>query len=474
MRKIWISAFGFIVLAAAAFAWAVPVPDSGQTKCYNNTVEIPCPISGQPFYGQAANYSINPMSYTKLDGSGNALPDSAEKWSMVKDNVTGLIWEVKTDDGTINDKDKTYTWYDPTDPNPGSQNDVMNTKDFIDGLNISHFGGYGDWRMPTVRELGSIIEYNIPGRNVNADYFPNTQPSSYWSSTTYAYYPFYAWGVSFSDGHDDYSRKTYYKPARAVRGGLPGSSSGNTPIAPGGYAVNNDGTVTDASTGLMWQQNGPSDNMTWEQALAYCEGLNLGDYRDWRLPAKKELRSLVDFSRYNPSINTTYFPDTNLSFYWSSTTDLYITDFAWGVYFYAGDDGFGNKLSYGYVRAVRGGQAPASKVCTATIDENFLLHIPYLSYVNPLLGTLSLWADFVYEFNPTYPTVIIFKLTSSGIIENSSYLCAASTSTSDLKIRIPDLLFPDGITHIRVDLEYSPVLSTDANSYFVVTDYETN
>ncbi|MCX5884178.1 MAG: hypothetical protein NTU74_21000, partial [Deltaproteobacteria bacterium] len=81
------------------------------TKCYNNTVEIPCPSPGQPFYGQDANYSINPMSYTKLDGSGNTLPDSTTSWVMVRDNVTGLIWEMKTNDGTIHDKDNIYTWH---------------------------------------------------------------------------------------------------------------------------------------------------------------------------------------------------------------------------------------------------------------------------------------------------------------------------------------------------------------------------
>ena len=42
-------------------AWASPVPDTGQSKCYNATVEIPCPSSGQPFYGQDAQYTINPI-----------------------------------------------------------------------------------------------------------------------------------------------------------------------------------------------------------------------------------------------------------------------------------------------------------------------------------------------------------------------------------------------------------------------------
>jgi len=56
---------------------AGPIPDTGQTKCYNDSSEINCPQAGQDFYGQDANYTINPPSYTKLDASGNTLSDSA-------------------------------------------------------------------------------------------------------------------------------------------------------------------------------------------------------------------------------------------------------------------------------------------------------------------------------------------------------------------------------------------------------------
>ena len=118
MSKTRVNAFCFIILMFAVVALAAPVPDTGESKCYNNTVEIPCPSPGQPFYGQDANYTINPMSYTKLDGSGNVLSDSATSWVMVKDNVTGLVWEMKTSkDGVKNyndphDADNTYTWYD--------------------------------------------------------------------------------------------------------------------------------------------------------------------------------------------------------------------------------------------------------------------------------------------------------------------------------------------------------------------------
>ena len=92
---------------------AGPVPDTGQTKCYDNSGEIPCPQPGEAFYGQDAQYQGPARSYTKLGQDGVALPDAAtpaDGWIMTRDNVTGLIWEIKTDDGSIRDKDNTYSW----------------------------------------------------------------------------------------------------------------------------------------------------------------------------------------------------------------------------------------------------------------------------------------------------------------------------------------------------------------------------
>ena len=92
--------------------------------------------------------------------------------------------------------------------------------------------------------------------------------------------------------------------------------------AQAGFIDNGDGTVSDTTTGLMWQKATAPGTYTWQQALAYCENLVLpaGGYSDWRLPDRNELQSLVDYSRYNPAINTTYFPNTVASYYWSSTT----------------------------------------------------------------------------------------------------------------------------------------------------------
>jgi hypothetical protein len=120
---------------------------------------------------------------------------------------------------------------------------------------------------------------------------------------------------------------------------------------------NSNGTVTDESTGLMWQQETIKNNMmSWRQALAYCEGLNLGGHTDWRMPTIKELQSLVDYSRYNPAIDTTYFPTAVSSLYWSSTTYASNTLLAWGVLFYNCYNYSLNKNTSYYVRAVRGGK----------------------------------------------------------------------------------------------------------------------
>jgi hypothetical protein len=345
---------------------AAPVPDTGQAECYsvNGNVTI-CPSPGQALYGQDANNTINPMSYTKLDANGNALPDSASSWGMVKDNVTGLIWEMKTnkdgkaDYSNFHDADNTYSWYD--------------SENFIKSLNNARYGGFSDWRLPTVKELTYIINYNIsyPGPTINTDYFPNTASSFYWSSTTSAYVMKNAWGVSFYLGSDSsgYKSSSYY--VRAVRGeqsGLLGNlvigsfdtwgseSIGDTAAA-GSYTDNGNGTVTDTSTGLMWRQAGSSNTMTWEQALAYCEDMDFAGYTDWRLPTIKELRSLVDYSQYDPAINATYFPSTASSFYWSSTTFANYTYYAWGVPFNYGHDYYSYKKHSHYARAVRGGQS---------------------------------------------------------------------------------------------------------------------
>jgi hypothetical protein len=353
---------GFLaLLLLTSVAWAAPVPATGQTKCYDVAGKvITCPLPGQPLYGQDANFSINPMSYTKLDDKGVALSDDTTSWAMVRDNVTGLIWENKTVDGTIHDKYNQYSWYDSNpDTNggvAGTLGNGTNTEDFINALNSDSFGGYNDWRLPTIKELYAIVNYGIPdpGPTINTAFFPNTQSSYYWSSTSYACDIGSAWGVTFYYGYDEHIPKLNKLYARAVRGGKSQPS----------YVNNDNGTVTDTSTDLMWQQDTPDYTMTWEDALSYCENSNIAYYTDWRLPSKKELISLVDYSRCNPAIDISYFPDTFTPFYWSSTSTAYATGAAWVERFYEGYDFSSYKdNSKNYVRAVRGGQSGPQARC---------------------------------------------------------------------------------------------------------------
>lgn len=133
-----------------------------------------------------------------------------------------------------------------------------------------------------------------------------------------------------------------------------------------GFRDNGNGTVTDITTNLMWQQcsdglsgtgcaTGTLSIVTWDNAISYCEGLSLGGFTDWRLPKIKELQSLVDMTRATaPTINITYFPNTQ-SIYWSSTSYAPSTTNAWIVEFgYGYTIGSGYKTNLGYIRCVRG------------------------------------------------------------------------------------------------------------------------
>jgi len=130
------------------------------------------------------------------------------------------------------------------------------------------------------------------------------------------------------------------------------------------------GTVLDTNTGLMWQQcsvgqsqvggscTGSATALTWQgafQSAAQANVLNLSDYTDWRLPNIKELHSLVALHCVSPSINTSIFPNTMSSSYWSSSPYLSNIDDAssWDVYFYYGRISYNYRESGGFVRLVR-------------------------------------------------------------------------------------------------------------------------
>jgi len=113
-------------------------------------------------------------------------------------------------------------------------------------------------------------------------------------------------------------------------------------------------TVVDQGTGLEWQKSDDAIPRTWQDALAYCENLSLSSRTDWRLPNIRELKSIVDESRYYPAIDPVF--TSQLSSYWSATT---VTDApgtsAWHVHFGNGDDIWDLKGKTHHVRCVRAG-----------------------------------------------------------------------------------------------------------------------
>jgi len=112
-----------------------------------------------------------------------------------------------------------------------------------------------------------------------------------------------------------------------------------------------------------------------------------------------------------------------------------------------------------------------NKSCTATLDDDLKLHIPYLSLVDVTSGNRSFDVDLEWVLNSSNPKAIIFKVIHAGVIDDASFSCAPSTLSADMKIHIPDLIFPDGITHYWVDMENASKLFSDGNTYFMVSSY---
>ncbi|CAK0753687.1 exported hypothetical protein [Gammaproteobacteria bacterium] len=214
--------------------------DTGITTCSNSYQDgLVCPVSNFPRQdaevGRDATHNDDSdghagFSFTKLDASGNSLPASASDWSCVKDNVTGLIWEVKTNDGGLRDKDNSYSWYNPDSTTNGGAVGYQNygsctggihcdTYSFVQAVNAAGLCGHNDWRMPLVDELSGITDLSRYSPAIDTSFFPNTNASYFWSGSPVAGYSDYAWGVSFFLGDGYWLYRNDANAVRLVRGG---------------------------------------------------------------------------------------------------------------------------------------------------------------------------------------------------------------------------------------------------------------
>ncbi|SLM31989.1 conserved exported hypothetical protein [Desulfamplus magnetovallimortis] len=312
-----------------------PIVDTGQTTFYDDNNQIPVPLQGDAFYGQDAQFNSNQPNYS-VGSDGQT----------VKDNVTGLTWTQTYDingDGEIDSDDKlTFSEF----------------QEYPDTLNAQNFGGYDDWRIPTIKELYSLINFSGTDPNpmaqetgnltpfIDTDYFGFSYgdtssgdriiDSQAWSGTSYVDYVFgnqlAAFGVNFADGRikgypsSDIMQKTNY--AYFVRG--------NPDYGINIFTNNNDGTITDEATGLMWAQDDSKTGMNWEETFAWVQEKNeeyyLG-YNDWRLPNAKEMQSIINYEKspattgtaaIDPVFNITKITNENgeddYPWFWTGTT----------------------------------------------------------------------------------------------------------------------------------------------------------
>ena len=108
------------------------------------------------------------------------------------------------------------------------------------------------------------------------------------------------------------------------------------------------GHVLDKKTNLIWHKNQSQNAMNWEEAKEYCYSMGKG----WRLPKIKELQSILDYNRASPALPDVFSSVVSNS-YWSSTTFVNITDYAWYVSLYNGYVVSDNKTNNYYVWAVK-------------------------------------------------------------------------------------------------------------------------
>ena len=302
-----------------------PIVGTNQTKFYNNRIEIEAPVPNDPFYGQDATYPDAGTSYTD-NGDGT-----------ITDNITGLMW--------VKARGTKMTW-----------------DEAVAGASSNRTAGYDDWRMPTIKELYSLFLFS--GKNGSSvysteGYIPFIDTAFFefeygsgigreriiecqdWSGTAYVSTTQYnqptVFGVNFADGRSK-GYKKYLPPrwtmkndalyVRYVRG--------NTEYGINDFKNNNDGTISDLATGLMWSEEDSKEGLDWKEALAWVQEKNAENFlghSDWRLPNIKELHSIVDYTRSpektaSAAINTDYFKCSTIineanqedyPYYWSGT-----------------------------------------------------------------------------------------------------------------------------------------------------------
>jgi hypothetical protein len=216
-------------------------------------------MSGQPFFGQDGNYSINPESFTYISDSDPRLTDA----------VSGLTWATSA--------------YLADDIDEASQACMA--------LSAATYGGSNDWRIPGLRELGTILSRN-GGNGSFPQHLERPQNSAWWTSTVDLQDATRYIGIG---GNWPWTTRLPEAGGAGLFEGSRYTYCVTGPVMRGAWEVNADAvTVTHTTTGLMWHRSASANQaMDWGTALQYCEASELSGFTDWRLPTLREYVSVL-------------------------------------------------------------------------------------------------------------------------------------------------------------------------------------
>jgi len=352
----------FCWLAICSLILVFVIGNLGQISVQAASPIAPTPPASHIFCDQTATPRL-----AEKDGSnpgGNPATDIARPCprftsgnpGTVTDRLTGLVWTRDADAA-----DGYMTW--------------QQALDHIKTLNSRNHLGHNDWRLPNVNELESLVnqQADLAGWFIAQGFF-NIRPDYYWTSTTYASYCPYAWGVCMYSGMVAGRDKASAGFLWPVRTGSPGSlllaQTGQTacydkagagidcvgagqdgelqigvPWPSPRFVNNSDETITDRLSGLIWSRDGrmpgpadcrPSDHKTYQEALDYIACLNAKKFLgkdDWRLPDRDEMKSLVSRGQANSSswLNSSGFQHVQGGGYWTSSAYFHASWNAWIV-----------------------------------------------------------------------------------------------------------------------------------------------
>ncbi|NOH97393.1 DUF1566 domain-containing protein [Vibrio sp. 99-70-13A1] len=240
------------------------------------------------------------QDFTDVKGEDSDYPGVQPKFTISEsglttyDENTKLTWE----------RDSSRIWMT-----------AIEGKEYCAELNLD---GYSDWRYPLIKELHTIADFGEFRPAIDTHAFLNMprQSSGIWTFPV-SNHPDHAWHIGFPDGHTMGQHTASTKLTRCVRADN-GAAYHNLDLVDNG-----NGTVTEKVTNRMWQQNIDYNRRDWESSIQYCEALDYAGYNDWRLPNFKEMISIGDFNKVNPSIDEKFFPNTPSKFlFWTSTAKV--------------------------------------------------------------------------------------------------------------------------------------------------------